>query len=316
MCSCGHPCSRPEGWCEVKLRSIELALPRAAQAGDFLTNIWGMAPAEICGNTHYLRGSGTDPYLVALEESGTSFVRSTTFVCSGERLETLSTAISARGLAARPVTSNDPGGGHGLIVELAEGELLRFLTDTTDVAPIAGHDLPVKLTHIVFNSVDAEASATQAEDILGFRVSDRTKGMVFVRCNEAHHSTAFARAGFASLNHIAFEMEDLEAVMRGIGRLRDHQMTPAWGPGRHGPGDNAFAYFIAPFGAVVEFSTAVEKVPDDYRTGTPEDWTWPEGRIDQWGMSDKDIASLRVAEEHFRFHRDWEPQALLKGEAA
>ena len=300
----------------MRLRSIELAMPNAAAAAEFLTGIWGMAPAEVRGGTHYLRGSGSFPYLVALEESETSFVRSTTFVCSTERLTELSANISAHGLHAKPVISNDPGGGHGLIVELAEGELLRFLADTTEVESITGRDLPVKLTHIVFNAVDAEASGALAEDALGFRVSDRTKGMVFVRCNEAHHSTAFARAGFASLNHIAFEMEDLEAVMRGIGRLRDYQMTPAWGPGRHGPGDNAFAYFIAPFGAVVEFSTAVEIVPDDYRTGAPEDWTWPEGRIDQWGMSDKDIASLRVAEQSFRFHRDWQPEPLLIGETA
>jgi catechol 2,3-dioxygenase-like lactoylglutathione lyase family enzyme len=56
--------------------------------------------------------------------------------------------------------------------------------------------VPVKLTHVVFNAADAEASGHLVEEVLGFRVSDRTKGMVFVRCNDAHHSTAFARAGF------------------------------------------------------------------------------------------------------------------------
>ena len=134
--------------------------------------------------------------------------------------------------------------------------------------------------------------------------------MVFVRCNDSHHSTAFARAGFASLNHVAFEMADIDAVMRGIGRLRDHGDAPAWGPGRHGPGANVYAYFIAPFGPVIEFSTAVEKVPADYRTGEPDDWTWPPNRIDQWGMSDKDFAGLRAAEERFRFRRDWQPAPL------
>ena len=130
------------------------------------------------------------------------------------------------------------------------------------------------------------------EQVLGFRVSDRTKGMVFVRCNDAHHSTAFARAGCASLNHIAFEMGDVDGVMRGVGRLRDVGMGPAWGPGRHGPGNNVFAYVIAPFGPMVEFSTAVEKVTDDYKVGAPEDWTWPEVRIDQWELSDKDFDAL------------------------
>jgi 2,3-dihydroxy-p-cumate/2,3-dihydroxybenzoate 3,4-dioxygenase len=294
----------------MRLRSIELAMPQAAEAARFLTDIWGLAPAEVRGGTHYLRGSGSFPYLVALEEAAESFVRSTTFVCSPERLAELSCNIAASGLAARKVTSEDPGGGHGVIVELPEGELLRFLTETSDVAPIEGRDLPVKLTHCVFNSVDAETSGHIAEDVLGFRVSDRTKAMVFVRCNDSHHSTAFARAGLASLNHIAFEMADIDAVMRGIGRLRDSGMAPAWGPGRHGPGANVFAYFIAPFGAVVEFSTAVNKVPDDYRVGAPEDWTWPEGRIDQWGLSDKDNAALRAAEERFRFRRDWDAAPL------
>ena len=95
--------------------------------------------------------------------------------------------------------------------------------------------------------------------------------------------------------------------VRGVGRLRDYEYAPAWGPGRHGPGDNVFAYFIAPFGAVVEFSTAVEIVPDDYQAGAPEDWTWPENRIDQWGMSDKDFAGLKDAEANFKFKRTWQP---------
>lgn len=291
----------------MKLRSIELALPGAAEAARFMTEVWGLAPAEMRGETHYLRGSGSLPYLVAIAEAAEEFVRSVTFLCSEARVDEIARAAAARGLATRPVTSADPGGGQGVIVELAEGELLRFLAGSDEVEPLPGRrDMPVKLTHVVFNAADAETSGSLAEEVLGFRVSDRTKAMVFVRCNDSHHSTAFARAGFSSLNHVAFEMEDLDAVMRGIGRLRDAGLVPAWGPGRHGPGANAFAYFIAPFGPVIEFSTAVEKVPEDYRVGAPEDWTWPPNRIDQWGLSDKDNAALRAAEERFRFRREWE----------
>ncbi len=289
----------------MKLRSIELVLPDFLAAGDFLTNIWGMALAERRADAIYLRGSGTDPYLVGLTEGPEPFVRSITFTCLADDLARISEGAAAEGLAIRPVQSSDPGGGNGLLVELGDGAIFRFLTDTWPASPITSRDLPVQLTHVVLNAADAEASADCATRALGFRVSDRTKGMVFVRCNDSHHSTAFARAGFNSLNHIAFEMQDLDAVMRGIGRLRDRGMTPAWGPGRHGPGDNAFAYFIAPFGAVVEFSTAVEKVSEDYRVGAPEDWTWPEGRIDQWGLSDKDIESLGLAERTFVFRREW-----------
>ena len=294
----------------MKLRSVELVLPGAAPAADFLTGVWGLAPAGVRGDTRYLRGSGPFPYLVALEEGETPFVRTTTFVCTSDELEGLIHRVEEHGLKARNTRAEDPGGGEGVIVELPEGELFRFLAGASEAPPLAGRDLPVKLTHLVFNSQDAEKTADAAEAALDFRVSDRTKGMVFVRCNDAHHSVAFARAGYSSLNHIAFEMQDVDAVMRGVGRLRDHAMTPAWGPGRHGPGANVFAYFIAPFDAVVEFSTAVDKVGPDYRVGAPEDWTWPEGRIDQWGLSDKDVQALGRAERTFRFRRDWDPEPL------
>jgi catechol 2,3-dioxygenase-like lactoylglutathione lyase family enzyme len=294
----------------MKLRSVELALPDPAAAAAFMVDIWGRAPAERRGDTHYLRGSGSFPYLLALEQAASEFVRSTTFVCDEQELADLKRRVAASGRPAREVISTDPGGGRGLIVELPEGELWRFLVDAAEVAPIHGRDLPVKLTHVVYNSIDAEASGHAVEDVLGFRVSDRTRGMVFVRCNDSHHSVAFARAGLASLNHVAFEMADLDAVMRGIGRLRDTGLAPAWGPGRHGPGANVYAYYVAPFGPVIEFSTAVDKVSEDHKVGGPEDWTWPANRIDQWGMSDKDSDSLRAAEERFRFRRDWEAAEL------
>ena len=231
----------------MKLRSIELALPEPAAAAAFMTDVWGLVPADVQGGTHYLRGSGPYPYLVAFEPAQDEFVRSTTFVCDTDELSALKTRVAAQGWPAMPVVSPDPGGGHGIVVELPEGELLRFLADTTEVAPIPGFAkasrrvMPVKLTHVVFNAADAERSGLVAEAVLDFRVSDRTRGMVFVRCNDSHHSTAFARAGFASLNHIAFEMDDLDTVMRGIGWMRDHGFAPAWGPGRHGPGDNVYA---------------------------------------------------------------------------
>lgn len=290
----------------MELRSIELELPDPAGAGRFLTEIWGLGAVDAGHDPDrvYLRGSGDQPYLVGLFRADHTLVRSVTFLADEGELSAVAGRAAAHGICVAEVDSDDPGAGRGLLVTLPDGAVIRLLSDTTRVVPATDmSDRAVRLTHVVLNAVDAEATARFAEDILGFRVSDRTKGMVFVRCNRSHHSIAFARAGFASLNHIAFEMADIDAVMRGIGRLRDVGMVPAWGPGRHGPGANVFAYFIAPFGAVVEFSTAVELVGDDYPTGSPEDWTWPPNRIDQWGISGKDMAALGVAERTFRFRR-------------
>ncbi|MFV3126960.1 VOC family protein [Niveispirillum sp. KHB5.9] len=288
----------------MELRSIELDLPDPDGAARFLTGTWGLGDAGGDTDSSYLRGSGDQPYLVGLHRADHPLVRSVTFLANAEEIEAVRLRAAQRDVAVAEVSSADPGAGAGITLSLPDGAVIRLLAGAGRVAPVAGFpDRAVRLTHVVLNAVDAEATARFAEDMLGFRVSDRTKGMVFVRCNSSHHSIAFARAGFASLNHIAFEMADMDAVMRGIGRLRDVGMVPAWGPGRHGPGANVFAYFIAPFGAVVEFSTAVEVVGEDYRTGTPEDWSWPPNRIDQWGISGKDMAALGEAERVFRFRR-------------
>src|SRR5512144_1075547 len=132
----------------MKLRSIELVVPEPQAAAEFMTGTWGMAPASTSGSTQYLRGSGTFPYLVSFAQGAEPFVRTTTFVCTRTELGALERRVAGSGLTWTATTSSDPGGGDGLIVELPEGELFRFLADATGVQPIAGRDLPVQLTHV------------------------------------------------------------------------------------------------------------------------------------------------------------------------
>ena len=60
-----------------------------------------------------------------------------------------------------------------------------------------------------------------------------------------------------------------------------------WGIGRHGPGNNIFAYFCDPDELVIEYTTAVYQVDDrTYHRGGPGDWTPPiAGNPDYWGFA-------------------------------
>jgi hypothetical protein len=42
-------------------------------------------------------------------------------------------------------------------------------------------------------------------------------------------------------------------------------------------------------------------VDENYKVGTPEDWKWPPGRIDHWGISKKDTVKTTAAEKVLRF---------------
>ena len=90
-------------------------------------------------------------------------------------------------------------------------------------------------------------------------------------------------------------------IAAGIKGLRDAGYGIEWGPGRHGPGDNAFNYFVGPFDVVIEYTAEVQQIDDSYQTGQPSDWTWPPGRVDQWGISAPPSARLKDAQKAVLF---------------
>jgi catechol 2,3-dioxygenase len=95
---------------------------------------------------------------------------------------------------------------------------------------------------------------------------------------------------------VAFLMPNLEAVMRGSGRMIDAGFPIAWGPGRHGPGDNVFAYFIDPVGIVIEYTAEVLQVDDNYVVRGPSQWAWPPGRTDHWGIAPAKADHVKAAQ--------------------
>jgi len=281
----------------MRLRSVELELADVTPAAEFLERLWGLVPAGSSGDTRFLRGTGDHPYILALAKAAAPCVAAVTFSGSDEELD----AVRRRNGSPRRIKFNLPGGGEGFEVRGPEAQAYRFIEETSVAERLKDADRPIQLAHAVINSQDVEASERFAVEKLGFQVSDRTGHMRFLRCNRKHHCVAYAKSEFPSLNHIAFEMQGVDAVMRGIARLREAGFESVWGPGRHGPGNNVFGYFVAPYGGVIEYTAEVSEVGDDYRVGGPEDWKWPPGRIDHWGLSKKDTAKTGPAERVFRF---------------
>ena len=289
----------------MKLRSIELEAPDRVAAVRFLKDTWGLLEAGAGNAISYLRGTEDLAYVVSVAEAVTPGVVAVTFCGTQAELEQIRSRAAAAGVRHGPMRALDePGGGSGFLLEGPEGQVFRFVAGGAPVERLhADRDRPLQVTHVVINTRDREACTRFLVEVLGFRLSDRTRFMNFIRCDSVHHSIAYAQSESSSLNHIAFEMPDLDSVMRGVGRLKDAGYASVWGPGRHGPGNNVFAYFVAPFGAIVEYTSEVQRVGDDYKVGGPEDWKWPPNRVDHWGVSSRDSAAMAEAEKRFRFRR-------------
>lgn len=295
------------------LRGIDIGVPDLDLATQFYTGAWRLSVAARDADTVYLRGTGDAHHVLALHRSETPQVRAVVFgVPSIEALHTLARTIPEYGgaILSGPEASADPAGGVELVARDPQGRRFRFVTgDARHADTQAAADRPVKITHVVLNSENVAVAQRFFEDALGFRLSDRTRIMAFMRCGSDHHSIALADAEENSLNHVAFLMPDLDSVMRGGGRMNDAGYPIEWGVGRHGPGNNAFAYFVGPFDFVIEYTAEVQQVDDTYKTGGPEDWKWPPGRIDQWGIGKAPSPRLKAAQKAIFFAQDSALQA-------
>ena len=289
------------------LRSVALTVPDLAAAEVFYTRTWRLDVAARGEGVLYLRGSGADHHLLALHAApGTPQLRRVTLRARSARaLTTIAAAATAAGaVIEQPIAAaTDPAGGQSLVIRDADGRRLEIVHGdarrTLDLPPPP--DQPQRLAHAVLNSHAIAETQAWFEQVLGFVLADRTKIMAFMNCDLDHHSIALGDTDNDALNHIAFLMPTLDAVMRGGGRLKDAGLPPQWGPGRHGPGDNAFNYFVDPFGIVIEYTAEVEQIDDRYRPGAPADWTWPPGRIDQWGLGQSPTDALKQAQRRVLF---------------
>jgi catechol 2,3-dioxygenase len=282
------------------LRSVALTVPDLAAAEAFYTGTWHLDVASRSAEALYLRGTGADHHLLALHAGPATAIRHVTLRARNiEALPRIAAAAAAAGgrVLHEPKALDEPSGGTGILVRDPDGRLLQIVHgDTTHADAREVKDRPLRLAHVVLNSHAVEATQRFFEQALGFTLADRTRIMAFLNCNQDHHSVALGDSDNDALNHIAFLMPDLESVMRGGGRMKDAGFAIEWGPGRHGPGDNAFNYFVGPFGEVIEYTAEVQQVDESYRVGGPTDWTWPPGRVDQWGISTPPSARLKQAQ--------------------
>ena len=282
------------------LRSVALTVPDLTLAEDFFTRTWHLQVVARTDNALYFRGAGSDHHLLALHHAPDA-ARILHITLRARSLNALSLAaqktVAAGGHVLAPTAPlTEPGGGQAVTLIDPDGRVFRLVYEDEQLDTIDAPDMPLRLAHVVLNSSHVENTRQFMETALDFSMSDRTRIMAFMRCNNDHHSVALGDTDNNALNHIAFLMPDIDAVMRGGGRMQEAGFPIEWGPGRHGPGDNAFNYFIGPFDLVIEYTAEVEQIDDSYQTGQPSDWTWPPGRVDQWGISPPPSARLKEAQ--------------------
>lgn len=270
------------------LRYVAMAVPDLATERSFIADVWGLPEVAADADSVYFAAHGSpNAYVYRVRRAPERQTDVISFaVQSAAAVDATAERLAAGGvrLISEPHRLQEPGGGYGFRFFDIDGrtvEISSGLEERSARALTRGESIPATLTHVVLHTPDVKKSVAFYEQHLGLRVSDWLgEFMCFLRCNAVHHCLAFI-PGPACLNHVAFEMRDLDELMRGVSRLVRQKVVLGWGPGRHTAGNNIFAYFVAPSGNVMEYTAEVERV--DEASWKPTVFAPSPDITDQWG---------------------------------
>jgi catechol 2,3-dioxygenase-like lactoylglutathione lyase family enzyme len=260
---------------------------------------FGFEVAAREGDTLYLRGSDPLPYchVTHLGEPGFAGV-----AFEADSLEDLERAASFEG--ASPVEDlKAPGGGRvvrfsdpdGFPVEVVHGRSPARPIEAPCAAPLnrgvartrrgelqrvpQGPARVKRIGHCVVKTSDFRESEAWYKSRFGFVSSDEiylgdesNVITAFLRCDRGaeyvdHHTFLCIGLGEPGFDHVAFEVEDIDAVMAGHEALAKAGYEHHAGVGRHVLGSQVFDYWKDPWGHVHEHFTDSDLLNADHETG-------------------------------------------------
>lgn len=279
---------------------------------EFLTN-FGMVRADRTKTALYMRGTDPEHHVHVTELGEPGFVSLAFNVESEEELEKATRIDGASGIEEM----DEPGGGkrvrlaepNGYTIEVIHGmemlepiEIPRFalnmgpdtLARKGELTRIDRGPSHVKrIGHAVMMAPDLKTSIAWVRQTLGLVCSDDVyageedniilsfnrvdKGEEFVD----HHVFLYIGGPKAGLNHMAFEVQDIDDVFMGHEHLRRiDKYEHFWGLGRHVLGSQVYDYWADPWGRIHEHWTDSDRLNSD----TPANLvSFDDGLDSQWG---------------------------------
>lgn len=158
----------------------------------------------------------------------------------------------------------------GVTFDTPEGLRFEIHTPTHDDMYHPRYDThgvgPRRLDHMNILTPNPEATAAQLMAIGDVRQSERMVNYAlswYYGGNRQHHILGLVNSHAPGLHHYSFEFPEFNMYCR-LGDILDrHDRQYLWGPGRHRPGDNTYAYYLDSSNCIVEISGPMATVAED-----------------------------------------------------
>ena len=289
-----------------------LRAPDLDQEEEFLTH-FGMTRAARTANALYMRGTDAPHHIHVTEEGEPGFIGLAYYAASMDDL-----AKVAKAPGASPVESIDePGGGKRVRLREPNGYQIEVVHGIERHAPIAvkrqalntgddglkragelmrladGPSRVKRIGHGVMTSPKVMETVRWFRDTLGFIGSDDVyagaKDNIIGSFNRLdrgreyvdHHVFFCITNERAGLNHLSFEVQDLDDVFMGHKYLNQlGKYEHMWGLGRHLLGSQVYDYWADPWGRVHEHWSDTDRLNAENGSNLI---SAEEGLISQWG---------------------------------
>ena len=299
----------------IKVEDIafgRLQSPDLDEAEEFLTN-FGMIRAERTKDGLYMRGTDPTPFIHVTHLGEAKFIGLAFRAESEEDLEKVSKVDGASAVE----DLDEPGGGkrvrltepNGYQIEVVYGqaatdeiEVPRFGINTAaaresrlgELTRIERGPSHVKrLGHAVIMTPDVMGGTKWFRETLGLVPSDEVyvgeKDNIIATFNRIdggeryvdHHTFLCIKGEKPGLNHMAFEVHDIDDVFMGNAHLKKmEKYDHMWGLGRHVLGSQVYDYWQDPWGRVHEHWTDSDRLNNK---NEPNLVAAEDGLDSQWG---------------------------------
>ena len=254
----------------VDIRYCRLGTADLAGAVRFATEMIGLELVGRENGTAYVRGDGRDHNICYFDgdpADQTLGLELRTF----DELNSAETALQTAGLETRR-------GGDG---EAAARRCMGFINfkDPTGnsidlvVRPFhsgtryfPGRDAGItEFSHVGLKTTDAARDEAFWTTLFNIRANDWIGTAPLMSFDQVHHRIALFPTDHAGIQHINFQTESLDDIMRSYYFFRDRQIRISFGPGRHATSGAMFLYYDGPDGMTYEYSSGVRMVDETWR---------------------------------------------------
>ncbi len=149
-------------------------------------------------------------------------------------------------------------------------------------------------SHVGLHTRDATADEAFWVGNLGAKVSDWIGDAALLRINEVHHNVALFPSTKAGIQHVNFQVESQDDIMRSFYLLQKRNVKIVFGPGRHPTSGARFLYFQGPDDVIYEYSCGVRMITaEDEKTYVPRSFPKVPSSFCMWG-SEPDIPEFKT----------------------